>query len=147
MTPLPSERYVISEWFLSTLAPPEKKTWWFWTSKINFLKIGCKLRRRAPDIYINSDGAGFKSSIGLTPMQEIRVWTFEVQNNNAKKKTPKRIASWYLSVIHPPVCWFSTSKVQTLISCNGVSPVEASYAVVGLYQVPCAWVFTILLVI
>ena len=27
----------------------------------------------------------------------------------------------YLCVIHPPVCWFSTLNVQTLISCNGVS--------------------------
>ena len=35
-------------------------------------------------IYINSDGAGFKSSIGLNPMQEISVWTFEVQNHHVK---------------------------------------------------------------
>ena len=27
----------------------------------------------------------------------------------------------YLCVIHLPVCWFSTSNVQTLIPCNGVS--------------------------
>ena len=35
-------------------------------------------------LHINSDGAGFKSSIGLTLMQEISVRTFEVQNHHVK---------------------------------------------------------------
>ena len=37
--------------YLSVIPPQSNLTWWFWTTKVQFFKIGSKLRRRAPYIY------------------------------------------------------------------------------------------------
>jgi len=65
-------------------SPPPSQIWYGDSGqKFNSLKLDVNFGA-GHLIYINSDGAGSKSSIGLAPIPEMSVWTFEIQNHHVK---------------------------------------------------------------